>query len=175
MPGTLAAASASARSFCEACSIPALSADEVINLQEREGRDAVVLVDVRTAPERRVAKLPGALSAAEFEALSDDSLRRRTVIVYCTVGKRSGDFATKLETRPVRPWGALFNSEGIVPYSHHPKARRPPYGLVDESDEPATRLHVFAFPWDLGSGEFEAVKFNFASAALAVFFPRLLS
>lgn len=47
MPGTIADARTLARSYCDAYSIRALDADELIALQETEGLDSVILVDVR--------------------------------------------------------------------------------------------------------------------------------
>ena len=43
-------------------------------------------------------------------------------------------------------------------YSHHHLARGAgPHALVDDAGRPATRLHVYARPWDLGSERFESV------------------
>ena len=55
----------------------------------------VIVVDVRTAAERRVARLPRSVSRCYFEKalrLNADaaSLRGVKIVVICTVGRRSG-------------------------------------------------------------------------------------
>lgn len=130
---------------------------------------------MRSDPERRVSCLPRSVSAAEFEAMTNDQLNNRTVVCYCTVGKRSCDFATQLDRRLVKPWRALFNSEGIVPYSHHPLAADSKiYGLVDQNGDRASALHAFAFLWDVGSDRFKVVTFNVLMAIVAAICPSYL-
>lgn len=132
---------------------------------------------MRCDPERRVARLPRSVSAAEFEAITNDQLNERTIVCYCTVGKRSGDFVTQLDRRHVKPWRALYNSEGILPYSHHPLAADSKiYGLVDHSGARASALHVFfAFFWDLGSDRFDVVSFDIFTALVAAICPSYLN
>lgn len=145
-----------------------LSADDLVALCDKE---EVIVVDVRTAPERRVASLNGSVSRADFERLDDEALRGKTVVAICTVGKRSGDFAESLGEGP---WREVLNSEGIVPYSHHPLATEGKHGLVDGDGKPASSLHVFASPWDLGSDRFTPVTFGLWHLLLAVFAPNRL-
>jgi len=74
----------------------------------REGR-RVVVVDVRPAAERQVAMLPGALTAAQFEARRERYSRHR-VVVYCTVGWRSARQAAAWRRTGLAAW----NLEGSV-------------------------------------------------------------
>ena len=88
--------------------------------------------------------------------------------MICTVGRRSGNYARQLVMRSCEN---VFNSQGIVAYSHHHLARGAgPHALVDEEGRPATRLHVYARPWDLGSERFESVRFGLVGAARAAMF-----
>jgi rhodanese-related sulfurtransferase len=201
---------------CGAFDVPVLTAQELIALREKDDAK-VIVVDVRTAAERRVARLPRSVSRCYFEKalrLNADaaSLRGVKIVVICTVGRRSGHYARQLVMRGCEN---VFNSQGIVAcetasfferrrwravaiaaiacrgsrtstrasrrlrggiritrrYSHHHLARGTgPHALVDEEGRPATRLHVYARPWDLGSERFESVRFGLVGAARAAMF-----
>ena len=156
---------------CGAFDVPVLTAQELIALREKDDAK-VIVVDVRTAAERRVARLPRSVSRCYFEALRLNadaaSLRGVKIVVICTVGRRSGSYARQLVMRGCEN---VFNSQGIVAYSHHHLARGAgPHALVDEEGRPATRLHVYARPWDLGSERFESVCFGLVGAARAAMF-----
>ena len=126
-----------------------------------------------SSSQRRVARLPRSVSRCYFEKalrLNADaaSLRGVKIVVICTVGRRSGHYARQLVMRSCEN---VFNSQGIVAYSHHHLARGAgPHALVDEEGRPATRLHVYARPWDLGSERFESVRFGLVGAARAAMF-----
>ena len=157
---------------CGAFDVPVLTAQELIALREKDDAK-VIVVDVRTEAERRVARLPRSVSRCYFEKalrLNADaaSLRGVKIVVICTVGRRSGHYARQLVMRSCEN---VFNSQGIVAYSHHHLARGAgPHALVDEEGRPATRLHVYARPWDLGSERFESVRFGLVGAARAAMF-----
>ena len=72
--------------------IPDLSVRELLTLQEKEN---VILVDEREEKEWQVSMLPGAVTRKEFER-EIESYRHRTVVVYCTAGKRSGHYTVVL-------------------------------------------------------------------------------
>ena len=59
---------------------------------------AVVLVDVRSSREREVSLIPGAITAAEFDADAEQH-RESLVIPYCTVGGRSLFYAQSMHQR----------------------------------------------------------------------------
>ena len=54
-------------------------------------------------------------------------------------------------------------------YSYLDAAGTGPHALVDELGAPATRIHVYASPWDLASERFESVKFGVLGAIGAAF------
>ena len=152
---------------CGAFDVPVLTAHELIALREKDDAK-VIVVDVRTAAERRVARLPRSVSRCYFENADAASLCGVKIVVICTVGRRSGSYARQLVMRGCEN---VFNSQGIVAYSHHHLARGAgPHALVDEEGRPATRLHVYARPWDLGSERFESVRFGLVGAARAAMF-----
>ena len=103
---------------CGAFGVPVLTAHELIALREKDDAK-VIVVDVRTEAERRVARLPRSVSRCYFEKalrLNADaaSLRGVKIVVICTVGRRSGHYARQLV---MRGCANVFNSQGIVAYS----------------------------------------------------------
>ena len=59
------------------------------------GDGSMVLVDVRSAPERDVSMIAGAISSQQYEA-DPSAYGDRTIVLYCTIGYRSGKYARKL-------------------------------------------------------------------------------
>lgn len=86
--------------------VPWLSRREFL---ERSRKEQWTIVDVRTAGERRVSMIPGAVSKEEFEAHLADHARSK-VLVYCTAGCRSGAYAKALRERGLN----AFNLRGGV-------------------------------------------------------------
>ena len=129
-------------------------------------KDDVILVDARTAKERNVSRMAQSLSIVEFEEKYKGDRIERPVVVYCTIGARSGKYARSISGRC-----RAYNSTGIVPFSFAEEANAGPLALVDADGRPATKIHVFARPWDLASERFEAVMFGPLEAFLVTFFP----
>ena len=72
------------------------------SLRERlGGEDPPVVLDVRTAPERAIARLPGDLwiPMQEIAARVEELDPARDVVVYCHVGARSARVAQFLRAR----------------------------------------------------------------------------
>ena len=82
----------------------------------------VVLVDVRSGPERSVSVLRGSVSLRKFESdvISGGTLPENiTVITYCTIGYRSGIEARRLRDRyRLRPGRAAHLWGGLVGHTH---------------------------------------------------------
>ncbi|WP_442505865.1 rhodanese-like domain-containing protein [Novipirellula sp. SH528] len=54
-----------------------------------------VIVDVREAEEYQVSMIPGAVTKTQFEK-NKTQYRNHTIVVYCTIGYRSGLYANEL-------------------------------------------------------------------------------
>jgi rhodanese-related sulfurtransferase len=95
-----------------------------------------IFIDVREARERAVSSIPGALSLAQFEALKERA--KHPVVVYCTVGYRSG-----LSARALRAQGidARNLRGGILAWIASGGA------LVDAQGKPTLHVHVYAEHW----------------------------
>jgi rhodanese-related sulfurtransferase len=123
--------------------VPELTPEELRDLQEKE---RVVLVDVRSRKERAVSIIPGAISSRDFE---HDATAHggTTLVIYCTIGVRSGLYAKKLQSRG---WKA-FNLKGaILAWTHSGGA------LVNEGS-PTLKVHVGGRKFDLAADGYEPV------------------
>ena len=79
---------------------PTVPCIDVEELQQALAQDRVVLVDVRTPPERAVSGIPGAIGVEEFESRAAE-LAGAQVVTYCTIGYRSSRYAEKILRRGV--------------------------------------------------------------------------
>lgn len=124
--------------------VPGITVDELV--AALEGEAPPVLVDVRSAAEREVSIIPGAITSEEFEARMDE-LEDRPVVTYCTIGYRSGLYANGLLSRG---WDAR-NLEGSIlawTYSGRP---------LESDGQPTRRVHVYGKRWNLAAEDFESV------------------
>ena len=123
--------------------VPEVTVEEAI---ERQASGKVVFVDVREPEEYAVSHIPGAMTTAEFER-NADAYRDATVIAYCTIGYRSGEYAAKLRERGMD----ARNLKGSILSWAHAGER-----LVNEKGE-TKRLHVYGKRWDLAPKGCETV------------------
>ncbi len=101
-----------------------------------------VLLDVRTDAERAVSVIPGSLFDADAIAPGVE------VIVYCTVGLRSGQTARQLRERGIH---ALNLRGGILAWLAAGGT------LVDAQGMPTQRVHVYGRRWNAVPVGFEAM------------------
>jgi rhodanese-related sulfurtransferase len=106
-----------------------------------------VLLDVRKPAEQEVSMIPGAILAAQFER-EPGKYKTKRVVVYCTVGYRSGDYAKRLLERGK---DARNLRGGILAWVH---AGQP----VVHDGAPTRRVHVYGPKWDLLPEGWESVK-----------------
>jgi rhodanese-related sulfurtransferase len=120
-----------------------LTVAELERLQESED---VLLVDARNPPEQEVSMLPGAIRAAELGSYLEQD-PSRTLVVYCTIGHRSGLLARKLQAQGVK----VYNLKGaILSWTHAGNE------LVD-GDGPTRRVHVAGPNWNLAAEGYKPV------------------
>jgi len=142
--------------------VQALRAEDLPGLLGSENSNSdsnnCIFVDVRTAAERAVSMIDGALTLDEFEADQAEDcthqqlLQEQPVVVYCTIGYRSGLEATRLHR--CYPGLRIYNLDGIVAYSHQCCRNNDddtscwPQLIVPATGEPATQIHTFSRAWD---------------------------
>ena len=149
--------------------LPLASASDVISMQQG-GRD-VILIDVRSPPERAVSTLPGALDQHSFAALAREEPERvaaAVLVPFCTIGYRSGLYCEWIRGGGLGTAASseldVRNGEGVVLWSHD-------VGTFVQDGAPVRSLHVYGSAWDLAADGFDTVTFGPAghlSAALRV-------
>lgn len=93
--------------------VPTIRAD---SLKAQIGDTNLILVDVRQPNEQIVSMLPGALTTYELAQKCKGGFPKgKRVVVYCTIGRRSGEYATQLQSRDL----PVQNLEGgILAWTH---------------------------------------------------------
>jgi rhodanese-related sulfurtransferase len=146
-----------AKSYQAKFDIPPLASETLIQMRSSD----LLLIDVRTEPERRVSQIPGSISLAEshdrLQAPAVSGNRNLTVVTYCTMGYRSGIEAKAIQVQ--YPDIAVFNLDGIVAYAYAVrKAREQGYGQMIEY--PLDRLHTFGSQWAIAPSGVTTVYFE---------------
>ncbi|HDZ22153.1 hypothetical protein LCGC14_1002450 [marine sediment metagenome] len=91
--------------------VPEMTVDQLLAAQKT---GQVVLVDVRGADEQDVSMIPGAIPARRFEE-EGERYEEKQIVVYCTIGYRSGLYAKKLDEQGYR---AVNLEGGILAWVH---------------------------------------------------------
>lgn len=125
----------------------------------------LLLVDVRTPEEWGVSVLPGNTLPVQELELDLEKYRGSTIVTYCTIGARSGQYADKLQSRGF----TVYNLEGSIA-----AWTQEGYALVCGSDRqtPSTRVHMWSDAWAAYAGTgyqvvtFKAPLWSTAVAAL---------
>ena len=117
--------------------VPALTPERVT--------DGMVVVDVRTDDEIGVSRIAGAITEAKFRA-DRNGLIDRKIVVYCTIGARSGEYAERLREKG---FDAYNLAGSILAWTH---AGKP---LVDAEGKTTKHLHVYGREWDLAPDGYE--------------------
>lgn len=107
--------------------------------------DEMVVVDVRTDDEIGVSRIAGAITEAKFRA-GRNGLVDRKIVVYCTIGARSGEYAEGLREKG---FDAYNLAGSILAWAH---AGKP---LVDAEGKTTKHLHVYGREWDLAPDGYE--------------------
>ena len=116
--------------------VPTIRAD---SLKTQIGDTNLILVDVRQPNEQLVSMLPGALTTYELAQKCKGGFPKgKRVVVYCTIGRRSGEYATQLQARDL----PVQNLEGgILAWTHVG-------GLLEHDSAgvrvPTKKVHVYA-------------------------------
>jgi len=124
--------------------LPSITAEELIRIRAEE---RPVVVDIREPQERAVSVIPGAITRSEFESRKVEVVGRK-IVVYCTVGVRSGRYGKQLQSEGFD----VANLRGSLLAWTFAGG-----DLVDPSGEPTKRLHVYGRRWALVAPGYEAV------------------
>jgi rhodanese-related sulfurtransferase len=121
--------------------VPTVSANALLRQ-----KTATIFVDVREPRERAVSRIPGAISLEQLPAIYRTN--PRPVVVYCTIGYRSG-----LSTRELRAKGIPASNlrGGILAWIANGGQ------LIDAKQKQTHRVHVYAKNWAAVPENYSAV------------------
>ena len=111
------------------------------------GADDLIVFDVRKEKEFAVSHIEGSIridpdtEADEFAAQYADQLKGKTVVFYCSVGRRSSALASRVDS-------IIESSEATASYNLTGGVfswRNQERSLVDQSLEPTTKVHPYNF------------------------------
>lgn len=123
-----------------------VSAEEFIEM-EIAGAD-IIIFDVRKKSEFAVSHLQNAIrldpgtKADEFEQLYGEQLQGKTVVFYCSVGRRSSAMAEEVAQVIENSEAAAFNLTGGV-FTWRNEER----SLVSQASQSTTKVHPYNFYW----------------------------
>ncbi len=113
----------------------------------------LVLIDVRQPDEQAVSMIPHALTTADFAAKYRKGIpKAKRLVVYCTLGYRSGKYAMELARQGIT---AANLEGGLLAWTHAggPLEVRNAAGLVTAT----RRVHIYSSGWNLVHPDYEAV------------------
>lgn len=113
-----------------------------------DAADATLLVDVRSPDEQAVSRIPDALTVEEYEALPLDRRRGATVLAYCTVGCRSGEYAAELEASGIDAYNL---GGGVLSWALAGRS------FVTPDGDETRRVHTYARRWAVVPPDYEAI------------------
>ena len=109
---------------------------QVADLRDAD-RSGLILVDARSQAERDVSVIAGAVALAELE--QSRPIPNTRVIVYCTIGLRSGKAVRALRARG---FDAFNLRGGVLAWLAAGGA------MVDTKGKPTQRVHVYGTRWN---------------------------
>ena len=128
-------------------SAPTITAAQIRDFQnDEQSKDQIVVVDVRSKDETDVSVIPGALTQSEFEESASEHMGK-TIVVYCTIGVRSGRYASKLIQEG---WDARNYEGSILDWCENK------FPLATYDGKATKRVHTFSHRYSV-AGEYVAV------------------
>ena len=118
----------------------------VENFLQWQNQDSIILVDVRSRKERRVSMIPNAISQKAFDK-NRARFKQRKIIVYCTIGYRSGEQVVKLRKKGLDAYNLIG---GVLAWAHAGQFFAAP-------DGDSLRFHVYGKKWNLAPEKYKAV------------------
>ena len=122
---------------------PTVTAAQIQSLQaDPKKKDRFVIVDVRAKAETDVSIIPGAITQAQFEQTIQKH-QGKAVLVYCTVGYRSGIYAKQLKSKG---WNAWNYKGSILDWCNNQLP------VVTTSGQSTNRVHTYNSSYSLAPG-----------------------
>jgi sodium/bile acid cotransporter 7 len=114
--------------------------------EESDKLEQVLFVDAREDYEQDVSMISGAITLEEFNK-EQNSYRDRNIVVYCTIGYRSGLYTKKLVSKGF----SAFNLKGgVLLWSHNKRA-------FVKGGNSTQKVHVYGKQWDLLESSYKSI------------------
>ena len=107
-----------------------------------------ILVDVRPENERKVSIIPGAINIERIEK-NADFYKKKGLLLYCTVGERSSQYAEKLKKKGFANVANLRG--GILKWAQNGQL------FVTPDGKKTKKVHVYGKTWNLLPEGYEGV------------------
>eukprot|EP00924_Labyrinthula_sp_SR-Ha-C_P013790 maker-scaffold_5-snap-gene-13.10-mRNA-1 protein AED:0.08 eAED:0.08 QI:0/0.75/0.4/1/1/1/5/0/194 len=130
-------------------SVPEITADEILQKENQ----SFVLVDVREDAETSISRIKGSITKKEYEKKDFKLDPSSSLVFYCTIGYRSGEYAKKVITEGKFPSTKIYNLKGSVLSWAHAGGK-----LVDKDENITKTVHVYGKTWDLLPKGYDSVK-----------------
>jgi len=114
--------------------------------QKLKKTNKVILVDVRSEKEQKVSMIPSAITAKEFEK-DAERYKDYIIVVYCTIGYRSGKYVKKLRKKGFNAFNLIG---GVLSWAHAGQKFSSPVG-------DSLKVHVYGKKWNLVPEGYKAV------------------
>lgn len=106
-----------------------------------------LLVDVRQPAEMAVSVIPGAVPLDSLYRIPVDSRRQTPIVVYCTIGMRSGHIVQELSRKGLNAYNL---AGGVLSWAAAGK-------FLKHENSPVKKIHVFSKEWNYLPEGYEAV------------------
>ncbi|MDP3981064.1 MAG: rhodanese-like domain-containing protein [Chlamydiota bacterium] len=116
--------------------VPSISLKEFLKQQDLS---EWVILDVRSKSERDISIIPGAIDAETFD-LKKDTFRNKKILVYCTIGCRSGAYGRVLQKKG---YHAVNLRGGVLAWAFEGKL------FVTREGHRTKKVHVYGEKWNV--------------------------
>jgi rhodanese-related sulfurtransferase len=137
--------------------IPVIRTKEILEMMNSYDENHLLLVDVRSPPEIDISTINNAITREELELLPFEDTKDKHIVLFCTIGLRSGNYASELVNRG---YSDVRNGEGVVLWSHLSEGE----AFFNRKQGAFTmEIHGFGKPWsEMFSPEYTVITFSFA-------------
>jgi rhodanese-related sulfurtransferase len=125
--------------------IPDITVKELVDIQKAE---KVIIVDNRKSEEQKVSMIPGAITNETYLKNIDHYDDDNFVVIYCTIGSRSGFFIKELRKKKINAYNLIG---GVLAWAHEGNI------FLDSKGEETKQVHVYGSKWDLLPYGYKAV------------------
>lgn len=136
--------------------IPSMSPQE-LKIWLKRPHSRLILIDVRSQPEREVSHIPGSITPAQFSAFTGSNSQQETrIVTFCTIGLRSSQYAQEILEDFPELKDQVFNLRGgILGWINSGG------NLVDSNGKETVNIHVYGEKWNAVPQGYRASWFGF--------------